>query len=253
MKPWLKGGALMLGAYVLFMFMLAPAHLITDRLQTELPLRLSGTSGTLWSGSADEVRYTDIPLGALTWRLSPWSLMFGTANTRLELQGEAINADARVVADESGAVELSDAVISLDAGFLKHAPNIPVDLGGVIRADIARLEADKSGITALDGEITWHSAQVTAPLKLALGDYNVAFETQDKGISGKLRSRGGPLKSSGDVQILNKRRYSVELRLTPAADAPEEVRNLLPLLGRADKKGTVSIRTQGDLMRLFAQ
>lgn len=251
MKPWLQGAALLIGAYVFFVYLLAPSRLFSDQLQAQTPLELSHISGNLWSGHAANAHYGEIDLGELHWRLSPWSLMFGEANTALQIKGPRISATGRVRARENSPIRLEQAKITLPASLVHHLQNIPVDLQGNIEADITLLEADQGGLLALDAQIHWRGAAVEAPIKMTLGDYQLSFETQDKLIKGKLKNRGGPLRTSGDINISNKRRYSLVLNLAPNAGADEGLRNLLPLLGKADSRGAVTIREQGDLMRLL--
>lgn len=167
-------------------------------------LALTGITGSVWDGRASlasiKVQSDEYSLGALTWKLTPWSLISRCANvtTKLEMQ----HFDGQICARSNGEIRLLNADVGIPAELLQN--RIPVPVQGNFSAHINDVRLTGNVLSALDAKITWNNARVSAgPSWIDLG--NVAAEVADdrnNGIVAKVFSLSGPIDLALDVQLL---------------------------------------------------
>ncbi|MFN2300778.1 MAG: type II secretion system protein N, partial [Gammaproteobacteria bacterium] len=85
-RRWLI--ALAVATFVAFLALSAPATLVSDRLSAaDSALTLTGVSGTAWRGHAGQVRYGQVAVGTLDWRLAGARLLVAQGAAHLALVG----------------------------------------------------------------------------------------------------------------------------------------------------------------------
>lgn len=231
---WLAG----IGLYLLFILVLFPADYAVSSLQARVPeLRLMGTRGSVWSGSAQELDWQGRPLGALHWRFDWRELFAGRLAYQLELRAPDAVLQARVA--DSGRKWMLDDVTGHIA-LSRLQPWLPLPTGSVDgRLDIMmqRLVLVDARPTAASGVITLAGLSLTWPQALTLGNYQLKLQTQADGIHGSLLDTTGPLMLQGSLLLAPDGRYQVNGTLVSRDAANTALNDLLRYLpGSPDGK-----------------
>lgn len=230
MSRWRLAG-LALGAYALGLVAMAPSSLIDSAIQqaTEGRLRLTATSGTLWSGTGqlemrDRMQRTAVAK-SIAWRVLPHYFLRG------QLRGEVVLDQAAKpfpVTISLSQIEVADADINLPAAALGLGePKLaPLGLTGDVLLHVARLAL---GRNAIDGSATlqWRGAGSAFTRVSPLGDYELRFEGEGATVRVSLRTLQGPLRLDGRGSWSS---GSKPTFLGTARIAPEQREQLAPLM-----------------------
>lgn len=197
----IASGGVALGAYVLFLLVLAPASLLDAGLQhaTDGRLRLAQAQGTLWSGTGVlEIRSATGRDGVgknLAWVLQPRSLPRG----RLEF---AVNLDHRAppfpLHLSAGGIELSNMDFTLPASTLGIAvPRIaPIGLRGDLAVHVTKFSSLDDSLSA-HAVVTWKDASSALTSVAPLGTYQLLIDGNDGLLAAVLQTNSGPLQLQG--------------------------------------------------------
>ena len=204
---------------------------------------LSQVEGRVWQGAA-QVRWQNVDLGRVVWRLHPWPLLQAKAALSLDWQGLtlAIEADRQTLA-----LALQDGQI--DLAQLSALPlaqlwgGVPMQ-GKVDFSEVAlRWPYQQSWLSAWQGRVQMRDVaiamfdieaeQVEWTPVLAGDEWNIALQAQ-QAAAWQLR---------GDVTLFRDRRYALNLSLQ--ADAPGTQPMWAKTLMKADTPILSHYRAQG--------
>lgn len=256
MKRWL--GYLLLGllAYFAFLVVRLPASFawsyIEPQLKRQSPgMEVAGIGGTLWRGEAAAVSYSGRPVGRLSWRVTPLSLLGGNLNLPLSLQlPEGYLQGGLEVPFGLASVNADDIKGQLPLGQLQTLfPYNPVTVGGTLAIDISRARLDADGkVQALQGKVNWVGAEVIAPQRMALGDLQAQLEADEQGVvTAKLSDLGGPLSLDADFVLKPEGSYSLTGTVAAGDGAGSGLTQALGWLGKPDSRGRYRISWKGRL------
>lgn len=226
-----------------------PARMLTDRLSQRQPaLSAQGVSGTLWSGQAEQLLWSGVPLGKLGWRLSVLSVLQRQPQLTFELGGGLVRLQGQARRDGE-ALELGPVTGELEAGLVQPAIGIPLlRLVGAIDVELRRLRLDAAGAPeAADLEVTWRRASVTGLAVAELGTLRLRVHGERGRIGGQI---GNGLDAALAVEggfTLENRRYRAEIRLR-AVDAASPVQRALSYIGQPDGSGGRILLIEGELL-----
>ncbi len=227
----IASGCVVLGAYVLFLLVLAPATLFDAGLQraTGGRLRLAQAQGTLWSGRGVlEIRSTTEPSGVgrdLAWTLRPRALLRGRLDFALDLDHAAHPFPVRV---SVGGIELSNADFLLPASVLGIAVPRFAAIGprGDLAFHIAKFSS-VGGSVSTHAVVTWKEASSALTSVAPLGTYQLRLNGVAGLLNATLHTIHGPLQLEGAGSWRGS--GPLTLSATARVDAPYRAQ-LTPLL-----------------------
>jgi len=241
---------LLIGAAIALVLSL-PARLVYERYaERVLPLRLQGVEGTPWNGRAGMAWYGLEPIGPVRWQIAPWSLLGGTAQGTLDVQGPQWQADTRFVVRRKR-IELSAARGGFPAGMLAGALDIPsLQLLGDIRIDMQDVVIEDGLVKLAIGQMTWENVGVSGAAEARLGRVIVDFAPMPDGaILGTVRDDGGPLEAAGRIELRGLQFHAeVTLHARPGHD---HIREALLYVGQRTLDGGSVLRVDGTIRQLY--
>ena len=194
----------------------APARLLTTLLPADSVL-LQGVRGTLWRGTAarGSLRVADgrLYLGAVQWRLSPWSLLLLSPRVTVSSRWGNQHIDATVVYGGDRDLALSNLDAALPASLVREF--LPVELTGSLSLLAKRVVVQDGMPVAADGRVVWQYAGWVSPQgPRSLGQYVLDIRQEDGGdIVGDVSTLDGGVQAQGRV-ALSQRNYDVDVRLS---------------------------------------
>lgn len=227
---------------------IAPAQWVASAISrlTGERVVLAEARGSLWQGQASVVLSPGEDAGIariglpepLSWRLSPWKLLAGTAELTMS-HPSALAQPLQLRADLTGRIELLATTARLPASLLAGlgAPFNTIRPGGVISLSWQRLVFQHGRMQGdLIGE--WRFATSTMTTVEPFGDYRLLAEGGFPGTRLTLSTLSGPLELTGDGTIDEQGnfRFAGRARAKSGVDASTraQLAGLVLLLGRRD-------------------
>jgi hypothetical protein len=220
------------GIFLLLSVVLAatfPARVLTGWLSRQDPnLAFAQVEGTVWRGSAAQLRVRGIALGRLQWRVSPLSLFRLAPAGELQLRDSKLSLDSAVERLRDGSIRLTDLQGTLDASWLAPVLAIPALVPtGKVQADFSTLQVSPYGLPQrVQGELRWEDAGVFGLVQAQLGGLRIRVDSEPQ-LSGLIESMGAnpPVEIHG-VFALKGLQYSADVMLTPNTSNKQVLRAL---------------------------
>jgi general secretion pathway protein N len=195
-------------------------------------------AGTVWNGSCNGLVAQNVQVGNASWDLRPFALLTGKLAGYVEVT-RGPNYVRGDVAASGNAVTARNlqADMPLDPTLISQLPR---DLSGVVRANLASIRLEKGIITSVEGLIEAHNlVQSSRGERLELGDYSLTFPAADpsKEPVGQLRSLSGPLNVEGTLKLTREPGFVLEGLVSTGPDASPQLVRELSYLGSPDAQG----------------
>lgn len=241
---WLSLAGLLL--FILFVVARIPAEQLTSRLPARL--QVEGVSGTLWSGQARQLTWEGMPLGRLHWDWQPTSLVNGEMAYAIQLTEPGHDLQAVVAQALDGSQSLRNTRLQLNAEQLQPwLPTRDAQPRGQIDLVMPAMRLVQGWPQSGHGTLQWREAALAGALPMSLGSLVADLQVQDGRITAVLSDNAGPLELGGTAELGSDRVYRVDAQLRARADADDNLRTSLSLLGTPDVSGRYNLRLQGRL------
>jgi len=190
----------------------------------------AGVSGSVWSGRAQRVDFGGpAPASDVRWDMAAWRLLTAQASGTAELELAGARIDGVFAVSPGGRLRVTDTRIEGPANALvtlAEVPALAVDGQLIARIESAAWTGQK--LAGATGQFQWNDARLIAPLQLALGQVSGRLSPQGEGRHRlTLDNRGGQVSLEGTIDLSADGRYTVDLTMQPAPDAPAEVADTL--------------------------
>lgn len=205
-------------------------------------MNLSGVSGSLWSGRAASAQIyifgQPVDLGAVQWRLKPWSLLGLKACADLESQ----LANGHFCHGVTGNTTVSKVLVDQLPVKLFNPPGF--QLGGAGNATLQRAVLARDGsLREMQGSVTWQQAGIN----IGTGWFNLgAFAAEvtgngEGGIRAKVQDIEGELAVDLQMEFTPGKPFSAAGTITPRANAPEEFKQALDNFAELQGDGSFKV------------
>ncbi|HEY0197136.1 MAG TPA: type II secretion system protein N [Rhodanobacter sp.] len=246
-KGLLGLGVLVLAALLLVWFL--PARWIVPRLESRLHgLRLEQISGSVWNGSAGQVRDADgRVMGKLQWQLSRLALI-GRVSAQWRFDGPQFGLSGSMKRLSADQTELSAVNMHVELALLDRRMTTPFGQPrGELQLHVDRALLQGGWPLQLRSNAQWHHAAMqTSDGLVPLGELLAEATAQGGVIQAQLHDDGrGPLEVMGQLQVIPLGwRMDVTLR---ARRADPVLSRWLDQLGSPDSDGRIHIQRNGGL------
>ena len=240
-----KRGLFLVGAitFVVAVVVLFPAR-VAYHLASPPHVAISGFSGTVWRGSAQEFSTNGVYLRNLEWRMHPLSLF--TGNAVFDVSGSPSSGffESEVAVGASGSITLRDLSAALPLSMFERAAGVS-GMRGELSLQIERLKLVNGRPEALDGSVNVADLLVPVLSRTPLGGYRADFFTQTDGIIGSVEDTDGVVDLAGRLQISRDKNYSFLGQIVPKAETPDSLLMRIRYLPEGDRPGQRELRLDG--------
>ncbi len=249
MKKIIKPVLFTLLVFFISLIILAPARLIYYALPENSAIQLSGVSGTIWRGRASQLVWQNQVTGKLDWKLKPLHLFIAKFAGDFNISGPDMTINGSVSIDRKQNITLTDTISILNAATLPLPPAAAlITPAGKIEAEIKQLKLAGNTIQSTETKIRWKNASVTQPVQVTLGEILLDITSNDGNLKGLLSSsKESPIDLTGNLDIDATGALKTNIKITPTNETPDDILDLLPLLGKPDQNGAVSVKFSGKL------
>ena len=249
MKTIIKPALFVLAIFFISLVILAPARLVYYFLPENSALQLSGVSGTIWRGKASQIIWQNQATGKLDWKLKLRHLFGARIGGDFNLTSPDMKISGSGSTNRQQDIVIQDARATFNAATLPLPPAAAgITPAGKIEANIIHLSLKGNTIESTETKIQWENASITHPMTVSLGEVLLDISGKDGNLKGLLTSSNdSPIDLNGNVDINSTGVLSTNIKITPKDETPGDILDLLPLLGRPDNKGAVSIKYSGKI------
>ncbi len=243
---WLLG----LITYVVFLIAYIPATMLASYVQEQSKNEISfaSVSGTLFSGSAASIGASGINVNNVDWRLSPLSLITGTA--KLDIKGGNIRQSEQIYVNGLASVSLFDPMNFSVRDLQLFVPTktvlsqiklpVYVTASGRFRLDIDELVYEQ-GCVELTGSGQWLKASVGVQNKdISLGVFDADLTCQSPNFAIALSS-DQVLQIDANLSISPTGDYNVNGQFLPASNLPKQIQQAAGFFGQPNEQGFYTI------------
>ncbi|MBF0165594.1 MAG: type II secretion system protein N [Magnetococcales bacterium] len=238
--------------YGVFLFAQLPARWVFGRIEPFVaPVRVTGLSGSIWSGRFVTLEWGAARVGPGSWRfVFPFPGESGPGIDFLVGDEEAgLHARGRAGVAGVSALFVEGAVLKFSVAALRERiPMIPPGSRGSFQATLEELRVDGQGVRAARGRGEARDWFIGAPLRVEIGD--LAGEiAPGEGHSLQLRVQelAGPWRMKLVAGLKPDGSYRVRGTVAARDPTDERMLNLLRLVGPVDESGQAILRESGRL------
>jgi general secretion pathway protein N len=247
-----RRAALMLGigSYLLFLLLYFPAQQamgLASVMGLELPFRLDGTQGTLWSGEAGSLSYQGMPLGRISWHFKPAGLLLGRIGYQIELRDAGQEITGSVRTGLGGGYRMEELTGLLEA---ERIPQLmgqgQIGMGGRLDLNQLDLAFDDGRISAAEKSIRWHDASLTSPVKVKLGDLQADLSNaEDGGVKAEIHDLSGPTGIKANANLAADGNFQFEGSVKPSSGSDPGLTTALQAFGASRPDGSFPVKYSG--------
>lgn len=244
----------MLGALALVLLLLisllatSPARLLGLVLPSGQVV-MQGFDGTLWQGTASRCLVQTpagyLHLGAVSWQLSPWSLLLFAPRLTLESRWGNQTLSTGLVLRGGDDVDLTALDASIPADLLRQF--VPVSLAGVLSVQLDQLSLRSGWPVEGAGRLVWQGGGWNSPSgPIPLGSYVLDFaQPPGSALAGDVVTLAGAVSAEGSVR-LEGRSYDIDVMVRREGGLDERLQQALSLMARP-VDGGYRIKLDGEI------
>lgn len=234
LRGWLLGAV----AYLIFLLATLPADYVVGRALKRFPaVQLSGVSGSVFSGQAQQLRYAGRPLGAVEWHfdwLAPLTLTLGY---HVRLHDDSSELAGRVDS-RFGAVYLRSLSGQLPVAELDPWSPLPAhSLEGKLSLQVAQLSFRGGRLVGASGEVDLSEAALKWPTNYTLGSFRLLLTDAGDGVHASADDINSPLSLHAELTLNPTGAYKLTGILAAHDPGDAATRNFLANLGHPDSTG----------------
>jgi general secretion pathway protein N len=241
MKKWFAIGAIFISVYLAFVIIAVPASFVVSYLKLPNNIVLNGVKGTIWRMTVDEVVHPKVTLDNIDASLNVLSFLSLDPSIDLEF-GSDFSRGPRGKLSVAGLLAnmtISDAAVVISADTIAQQLTLPVPLvaSGDVNIFIETFIVGEPVCTNIQGKITWKKPSLSA--------FNETVQLGN--LAAELSCKQGALAITIDdkndlglsfVTYVRPKKVSGNGHLTPAKNFPDNLKAVLPFLGKPNKQGS---------------
>ena len=196
-------------------------------------------SGTVWNGTCSDLTAQGVQVGEVSWQLRALPLLSRKVSAHVDVARGAhfVRADVEASSDGRLIARNVQADVPLDRALI---PQLPPNLTGDARANLAVLKVEKGAVTAVEGQLEADNLiQGAGSQRAPLGDYSLTFPPADPSAEpvGQLKSLRGPLDVVGTLKLTREPGFVLEGQVAAGREAAPQLVRQLAYLGSPDEHG----------------
>ena len=191
-------------------------------------VRVSGISGSVWSGSASSASVSGVYVANFQWRIKPLRLFTGKLTYIIEgVDGSEISA-------------------YMPLQSLQESSGIQ-GIGGTASARFEQIVLSNGVPVAANGKIEVSGLLLPLVSRTTIGGYRADVFTQEDGIVASVEDTDGIVDLAGSLTLAADGAYAFDAQIAPKPETPQQIRDQLRFLGSANERGQYELRLEGGL------
>ena len=229
---------------------LMPAAFVAPHIQRMAPnIAISGSSGTIWNGAANNLRVNNFDLGETSWKVLPLkSLTSLSLVSDITVNGQEITAKGQAAYAYDRTIRLNDMQFEAESSLVARFQPM-AKLTGSFQGLVNEAEIRPKVFPSVTGVVNWIQGGITFPMRLAPGNYRADISSQDETITANIESADAPLELKGTTSLNSQWQYQANVVAKAKPGVPPLLNNLLRSAagGNPSADGSVQIKRKGSI------
>ena len=209
-------------------------------------VNLTGLSGSVWHGTAEEGLASGAYFRNLNWKFRPGALLSGALAFDLSAQPAGGQIAAVVSVTAAGGLKLSDLNGALPLELV-HQTFQKEGIRGDVALAFNELVLENGIASQMDGKVEVNNFFVPNLSAAPLGNYAAQFQAQDGSITANVTDTAGVLEVEGVLTVTPDQSYSFVGDVGARPGSPPSIEDQLRFLGSPDNRGMRQFRFEGSL------
>jgi len=242
MRPVWQSAIFLLVVVFISLIYKFPANIAYQYFPKNSPVHLSGISGSIWSGHAEQIAFQSLVLKKFDWQLSALGIILGELSvewslddTAAKLQGElSVTSEKVLLKNTTGHIEL--------VSIAQRLPPQDLVLGGKMSLDVAQLEITQEKISNAVGTINWQRAEFFSPENIVLGEFNADLGHEAGRLLMKIKDKDAAVAVKGNIQISVNGRFDYFIQAAVRDTSAPGLLEAFNQLGQTDENGSITLQ-----------
>ena len=241
MKKWLAIFAAFTGVYLCFVIAFLPASFVANKIALPNNIQLGQVSGSIWNSAIDTVVIDGTQINNIKADVNTWSLFTFNPTINVTLGGALYNGpEGRFsVSGLLSSITITELDIAMNANEIAQQLTLPLPMEAkrMIEITAEQFVVGQPICQQLTGNVRWKNAEITAMSeKVALGTLSAALSCNKGKVIATLNEKNN-LGVTFVTEIGARGSVTGKGYLTPHAQLPKAIEQVLPFLGRKDRQG----------------
>ncbi|HHP0481898.1 TPA: type II secretion system protein N [Vibrio campbellii] len=228
-----------------------PISWVLQQVPTVRGLDIQGAQGTVWQGSASNVRWQRQNLGEVNWDFQLSGLFTGKAEFAVRF-GRGSDMDVRgrglVGYSLTSGPYAENLVASIPAAKVVEQARLPVPVGvdGQLELNIRHATYAAPWCKTAEGTLVWSASGIQSPLgNLELGPVIADLNCKDSVLSASGEQKSKQVSAAFSAELMPNQRYSTKAWFKPGAEFPSGMSDQLKWLGNPNAQGQYEFDYKG--------
>ena len=186
-------------------------------------LRVSGISGSIWSGSASRVSAGGIYVANLQWRFKPHRLFTGKFAYAIQGGAGAESVETDLALSIAGDLHLTDLSAFIQLQSLETSSGVS-GMRGTASARFERIVLSNGLPVTAKGTLEVSGLLLPLVSQSTIGGYRAEFFTQQDGVVASVQDTDGVLDLAGSFKLAADGAYEFLGQIAPKPETPQQVR-----------------------------
>lgn len=251
MKKIISLGLLLSLVFIASAAVHVPVKAVLEYVPLPKQLKIEGATGTLWQGSAKNIRWQRQNLGELQWQLQPAQLLTGSVEAQVRFgRGSDMQVKGRgLVGYSLTGAYAKNVIASVPVEqVMEMAPALPVliDVSGQVELNLHDYTYAAPYCGSATGTVVLSSDVIGTPLAdLAVGPVIADFTCQENQLEFKGEQKSAQVESGFTATLNAKRQYTSQAWFEPKGDFPSSLGEQLKWLPDPDSSGKYRFNNKG--------
>ncbi|MCK4864956.1 MAG: type II secretion system protein N [Gammaproteobacteria bacterium] len=232
------------GLYLFFLVINLPANMVVSFIKIPGNIKISSTSGTIWSGSISKLKISGINLGSVNWELHPLNLLIGELSVDVSIVNRKQYFKSEVSFSTSGKIEFEETNFKFNLSSLQPLTyGMPFSYAGDISGYFPLSFFHKNNYVGVNGKLSLSNMVMISPQQQSFGDFFIDFRAEKEGAtSGRIKDSGGELSLDGQLSMSKNGQFKISAKLA-AREKNSSLEKVILFLGRKDASGRVLLNS----------
>ncbi len=209
-------------------------------------IAVAGIEGTVWRGTAQSADIGGFYVGDVEWRFRPFGLFTGRLSYSVSARPQFGTLVTDVALSPGGAITLT----AMESNVSLQPFDVLIGVRGMrgtAAVQFDRLKIADGFIAEAEGSVDIRGLVVPQVSREPIGAYRVELSTQETGIVASIVDTDGLVDVAGTLTLTAGRSYSLLAVLAAKPETPQQLRQQIEFLPRADAPGRHELRLEGQL------
>ncbi|RVU85505.1 type II secretion system protein N [Leucothrix sargassi] len=230
---------------------LTPTAFVAPHINKAAPnITLANGSGTIWNGTAGNLRIDNIDLGRVSWKVRPIkSLTSLSLVTDFEIKGQELTAKGLGAFGMDRTIRLNDTTFEVAASFISRFQR-SFRFAGDFQGLITSAELTPKEFPVVDGILNWAQGSLLSPIRLDPANYRAEIRSSKDTLTADISASDGPIDLSGLASINSNWEYEADVLAKAQNNVNPLIKNVLRNASggtQPDADGSIRINRKGSI------